>query len=135
MGDIDQSYIVDNRRHAQRILAVLEDRRLFRDRATIEDTEFCRRSAHELRGLIGAQILTIEAGGFLAEMLADMQRACRLFVEAAGRDATNFRRDPLLFADHLRALRITVGQRVTRIVDEFGLVVSPEIQEIMDYQA
>lgn len=62
VGSVDQGYIVDNHRHAERILTVLEDRRLFRDRATIEDCDFCRRSAHELRGLLEARMLTIEAG-------------------------------------------------------------------------
>ena len=62
VGSVGQGYIVDNNRHAERILTVLEDRRLFRDRATIEDCDFCRRSAHELRGLLEARMLTIEAG-------------------------------------------------------------------------
>lgn len=134
MGNVDKGYIVDSRRHSERILTVLEDRRLFRDRANIEDCEFCRRSAQEIRRILEAQMLTIEAGGFLREMLGDLRRACGIFVDAAGRDAIHFRNDFQLFEDHLRELRIAVAQRVTRIVDEFELTVSQEIQRVMDYR-
>jgi hypothetical protein len=134
MDTIDQGYIVDNRRHAERILTVLEGRRLFTAWPSAEDEEFCRRSAQELRGLLEAQMLTIEAGGFLIEMINDVRKACRIFVDAAGRDAVNFCSDFRLFEDHLATLRMTVALRVGRIVDEFQLTVSVEIQEIMGHR-
>lgn len=133
--DLDPTYIADNRRIAQRLLILLQRRRLFRDRFSDEDHQYCRKSAADLSKVLEAEMLTIEDGGYLQQVLTELQRACVIFVSAAGAKANNFRDDDELFRYHLNVLREVFAQRVGRIVDAFGLPVTPEIQNLIDFRA
>ncbi|MFI6832803.1 hypothetical protein ACIBG5_37210 [Kribbella sp. NPDC050241] len=132
--DLDPTYIADNRRFAERMLILLQSRRLLRDRFSDEDQEYCRRSADDLRKALQAEMLAIEDGGYLLTVLTDLQRCCTTFVSAAGSKAKNFRHDHELFAFHLGMLREVFAQWVRHVVDGFALSVTPEIQEIMDFK-
>lgn len=133
--DVDPKYIADNRRDAERLMILLAGPRLLRERHWREDFELCRLSAQDLRKALEAQMIALDQGGFLEDMLSDLRRACTAFVTSAGANAANFVRDPSFFHFQLDTLRLTFARRVRRIVDAFGLAPTPEIQEIIDFHA
>ncbi len=132
--DDKATYLADNRHIAQRLMILLQRRRLLRDRIMDEDYEECRKSAHDLRKVFENEMLTVSGGGFLLRALMDLQAACTNFVSAAGRKSEAFRRDDDLFRYHLVVLREIFAQRVGLIVEEFDLLVTPEIQEVIDFR-
>ena len=132
---VDPTYVADNRRHAERLLILLASRRLLRDHHSDEDVGHCRESSQELRKALESQMLTLAEGGFLEQILSDLQRACTNFVSAAGRNSANFSKDKDLFRFQLDSLREVFAQRLRQVVDVFGLSPSAEIQEIMHFSA
>lgn len=132
MDDVEMQYIQQNLHLAERLLVFLQDRRLLRTRAHDEDFESCRESAQELRKVLEAELLAVRGKGFFFEALSDMQKACRIFVSAAGTNSQDFRRDPRLFVTHLNILRDVFSQRVRLIVERFDLTVSDELQALLD---
>jgi hypothetical protein len=133
--DVDAKYIADNRLDAERLMILLAGPRLLWERHWREDFEHCRLSAQDLRRALEAQMIALDQGGFLEDMLSDLRRACAAFVTAAGANAANFVRDPTLFQFQLDTLRLTFARRVRRIVDAFGLAPTQEIQDIIGFRA
>jgi hypothetical protein len=133
MQDDEARYLQDNHHIAERLIKLLQRRRLLRDRLMDEDYEECRESAHDLRKVFENEMLAITDGGFLLRAVTDMQTACTNFVSAAGRHSEAFRRDDELFRYHLVVLREVFAQRVKLIVEEFDLRVTPEVQAIIDF--
>lgn len=133
MQDDDARYLQDNHHIAERLVKLLQRRRLLRDRVMDEDYEECRESAHDLRKVFENEMLAVTDGGFLLRAITDMQTACTNFVSAAGRHSEAFRRDDELFQYHLTVLREIFARRVRLIVENFDLHVTPEIQQVMDY--
>jgi len=133
MDDEEAKYLQENRHIAERLIKLLQRRRLLRDRVTDEDYEECRESAHELRKVFENEMLAVTSGRFLLCALTDMQTACTNFVSAAGRNSVAFKKDDELFRYHLVVLREVFAQRVRMIVDRFDLQVTPEIQQVMDF--
>ncbi len=129
----DMTYLQNNRHIAERLLIFLEGRRLLLDRITGEDQVYCRKSADALRKVLENEMLNVKDGGFLLEALRDLRRACTNFVSAAGAESQAFKDDDLLFRYHLEILREAFALRVVRIVNEFDLRPTPEVQEIMSY--
>lgn len=97
-------------------------------------TTRCRKSAHDLRKVFESEMLAVRGRGFLLRALMGLQAACTSFVSAAGRKSEAFRRDDELFRYHLVVLREVFAQRVGLIVERFNLIVTPEIQEIIDFR-
>lgn len=133
MPEPDVGYLQNNRHIAERLLIFLEDRRLLRDRMGDEDQVFCRKSAAALRKVIENEMLNVQDGGFLLDVLRDLRRACTNFVSAAGPKSRAFEEDVALFQYHLQILREVFGQRVRRIVQEFDLRPTDEVREIMNF--
>jgi len=133
MDDEEAKYLQENRHIAERLVKLLQRRRLLRDRVMNEDYEECRKSAHDLRKVFENEMLAVTSGGFLFRALTDMQPACTNFVSAAGRKSAAFKEDDELFRYHLVVLREIFARRVSTIVDRFGLAVTPEIQQVMDF--
>ena len=90
MDDTEARYIQQNLHVAERILIFLQDRRILRSRVHEEDFEECRISAMDLRRVLEAELLTVQDKGFLFIALSDMQKACRIFVDAAGSSSRTF---------------------------------------------
>lgn len=132
--DDEATYLADNRHIAERLMILLQRRRLLRDRIMDEDYEECRKSAHDLRKVFENEMLTVSGGGFLLRALMDLQVACTNFVSAAGQKSEAFRRDDDLFRYHLVVLREIFAQRVALIVEKFDLLITPEIQEMIDFR-
>lgn len=59
MDDSDAQYLQDNRHIAERLMILLQRRRLLRDRVMDEDYEECRKSAHDLRKVFENEMLTV----------------------------------------------------------------------------
>lgn len=135
MTQPDPVYIANNRRIAERLLILLQRRGLLQDRISDEDQEHCRRSADDLRRVFEAEMLLVEDGGFLLDILAALQRACTVFVRAAGPKAKSFKQDDELFRYHLVVLREVFAKHVGQVVDVFGLTVTPEIQAILRFRS
>lgn len=133
MQDDEARYLQDNHHIAERLIKLLQRRRLLRDRLMDKDYEECRESAHDLRKIFENETLAITDGGFLLRAVTDMQSACTNFVSAAGRHSEAFRRDDELFRYHLVVLREVFAQRVKLIVEKFDLGVTPEVQAIIDF--
>jgi hypothetical protein len=133
MQDDEARYLQDNHHIAERLIKLLQRRRLLRDRVMDEDYEECRESAHDLRKVFENEMLAITDGGFLLRAITDMQTACTNFVSAAGRHSEAFRRDDELFRYHLVVLREVFAQRVKLIVERFDLRPTPEVQAIIDF--
>jgi hypothetical protein len=133
MHQPDMTYLQNNRHIAERLLVFLEDRRLLRDRMSDEDQVYCRKSADALRKVLENEMLNVQHGGFLLDALRELRRACTNFVSAAGPKSQAFKEDNALFQYHLEILREAFAQRVRRIVTEFDLRPTPEVQEIMDF--
>jgi hypothetical protein len=133
MQDDEALYLQENHHIAERLIKLLQRRRLLRDRAIYEDHEECRESAHDLRKVFENEMLAVTDGGFLLRAITDMQTACTNFVSAAGRHSEAFRRDDELFRYHLVVLREVFAQRVRLIVETFDLQVTPEIQQVIDF--
>lgn len=134
MTEPSPAYVTENRRIAERLLKLLQRRRLLHDRLSPEDEEYCRRSADDLRKVFEVEMLAFEGGGFLWDTLVTLQRACTMFVRAAGPKAKSFKQDNDLFLYHLVVLREIFAIRVGRVVEVFGLQVTPEIQAILDFR-
>jgi hypothetical protein len=130
---LDMDYYQKNLHTAHQLLIFLEDKRLLTGRFGREDEEYCRRSAHTLRGVLEGQMLTVQGGGMLLTALRDMRRACTTFVTAAGPKAKVFEKDNELFRQHLMILRTVFAQRVGLIAEEFELETSDEIRQIIDF--
>ncbi|WP_137123472.1 hypothetical protein [Segeticoccus rhizosphaerae] len=133
MDDDESRYIQDYRHIAERLVKLLQRRRLLRDRLLAEDYEECRESAHDLRKVFENEMLAVTDRGFLLAAITDMQTACTNFVSAAGRDSANFRRDDELFRYHLIVLREVFAKRLRLIVEKFDLQVTPEIQAVINF--
>lgn len=132
MDDAEARYVADNSQVAEHALALLQDRRLLRERYE-EDYEECRLSAQDLRGTLGNLVLAVQNGGFLKAALQDMQRACTNFVTAAGKNSRRFYEDDQWFNENLNILRLIFAQRLRLIVISFDLVATSEIQQVIDY--
>ena len=133
MTSLDMDYFQMNLLIAQRLLIYLEDRRLLLGRFNAEDQEYCRRSADDLRGVLGGEMLAVRDGGMLLAALRDMRRACNIFVSAAGPEAKEFKTDDDLFSYHLVILRTVFAQRVGHIVEEFELDATDEVKQIIQF--
>ena len=133
MQNSDMTYLQNNRHIAERLLIFLEDRRLLRDRMSDEDQAYCRKSADALRKVLENEMLNVQNGGFLLDALRDLRRACTNFVSAAGPRSQAFKEDETLFRYHLDILREAFALRVRKIVMEFDLQPTPEIQHIMQF--
>ncbi|MFD7023434.1 hypothetical protein [Promicromonospora sukumoe] len=135
MNDAEAQYIQQNLHVAERLLIILQDRRLLRSRVHEEDFEECRKSAHELRKVLEAELLSMNNRGFLFTALSDMQGACRAFIDAAGSSSQNFRRDPNRFITQLNALRVVFSRQVRLVVERFELPVSWEMRDLLNLTA
>ena len=135
MEPLDQAYLTQNRHRAQRLLILMQRRRLLRERFHEEDEEYCRRSAADLRQVLEAEMLAVADGGFLLTVLMELQRACTNFVRAAGGQAKNFKEDPELFQYHLVDLREVFAQRLERVLDTFQLPATDEIQQVISFKS
>lgn len=133
MTTLDMDYFQKNVRAAERLLIFLEDKRLLRERFSREDEEYCRRSADALRGVLEAEMLTVQGRGMLLSALQDMRRACTIFVTEAGPKAKWFEQDDQLFSHHLVILRTVFAQRVRLIAEEFELNPSAEVMQIINF--
>jgi hypothetical protein len=131
----DANYLAKNRRIAERLLILLEDRRLLRERVRPEGRRECMMSAQTLRKVLENEMLTVSDKGFLLQDLRDLRTACTNFVSMAGPDATAFEDDEALFFHALTTLRAVFAQRLSRIIESFDLEVSEEIRDITSFKA
>lgn len=130
--NLNVQYVENNRQIAKRVLIFLEDRRVLTERIHIENFEECRRSAHDIRGLLQNELIAISGKGPLSVDLSDMQKACRNFVSAAGTNSVNFRRDGSLFNGHMTSLREIFAQRIRHIAEVFDESPGPQLQELLN---
>ncbi|WP_370626962.1 hypothetical protein [Salinibacterium sp. ZJ450] len=123
-------YVQTNKDLARRILVYLEDRRVLylNDR---EDYEACRKSAQDIRNFLTLEIMNVQGGGHLEELLKRIRSAARAFVTAAGQESTNFSDNHGHFVACLSAFRDAVGAELNWLSMDYQLPLQPHLQAIV----
>lgn len=132
MSGYDANYVAATRHIVDRLLILLDGKLILTDDPHREDPENCRESAQDLRGVLTAEMLLLAKGGPLLEDLRALRMVCENFVKAAGQNSARFGSDPSLFWHHLTVLRELFSQRLGILVDEYGVVVTPRLQALID---
>jgi hypothetical protein len=119
---------------ARRVITFFEDRRLLFGERHAEDELYCVYSATEIRRFLTEELTKAKPGRSLAESLRAMRTAMRMFVDAAGPDASNFRYHHGHMTDRfslaLGELRSQVGLHLAVIADQYGIEVEPDLAQI-----
>lgn len=119
---------------ARRVVTFLEDRRLLFGVRHCEDELHCVQSAIEIRRFLTNEVTKAEPGS-LVESLRAMRAAMRMFVDAAGPNATYYRhREPTgtdRFSLALGELRTLMGLHLAVIADQYGIAVEPDLAQIL----
>jgi hypothetical protein len=120
---------------ARRVITYLEDRRLLFGIRHSGDELHCVHSANEIRRFLTAELSNAKTGRYLAQSLRAMRTALRVFVDAAGPNASDFRfHDPTqtdIFSLALGELQTLIGLHVAVIADQYDIEVEDDLTRIL----
>lgn len=122
-----------NKDIARRIIRFLEDRRLlFGPRGeNPNDPTYCLESAQQIRGYLGELLQTRAPGKELTQVIQEMRRACRRFIERAGPEAMNFGQERDRFLVEVSKLRTTFGFHVAALASKYRLRIDDDLASII----
>ena len=124
---------------AQRTITFLVDQRMLFGRRHHGDELECVTAAIKSRAFLTEELAKAEMGNSLARSLRAMRAALRTFIDAAGRDARNFRghsgKSTDLYSRALESLRAIVGLHLAIIVDQYAIAIEPGLAKILPYDA
>lgn len=120
---------------ARRVITFLEDRRLLFGKRHMEDEMDCVHSAIEMRHFLTNELSRAKAGKSLADSIRALRAALRVFVDAAGPAAVNFRHRTTMQTDEfslaLGELRSRVGLQAALIARQYGIEVEESLAQIL----
>lgn len=120
---------------AREVLVYLENRRILFGYRHSEEELYCVASANEMRGLLTERISRTKPKSSLCKSLRELRRACTEFVENAGPNAVNYRRQGWdiapTFSAALHRLRERVAKQVAAIAVEYDIAIEDELAGIV----
>lgn len=119
-------YVESNRDVVRRVLTNLEDKQVLWMERHREDAEACRLSAQKIRDLLTLEIPNVKHGGSLEASFKRIRTAARDFVRAAGPSSEHFIRDLSHFWACLEAMRLSIGEEVVALANEFNIALEDD---------